>query len=330
MEKFRIHFRGRGSLDVTFGAIKLGVLASQRVAGEGVIEFFDLPILLRVAFGASGALVVLRTYVGFMEIPVAGHALGGLEPLPMISRDRDAVIFSNNVTLAAFQVFVRAFERIAGFFLMIEMNFFFPTAHAVAGVAIFLRPLALEEVNIVLSMTSGACACFPEKADVIGPNRAFRAFFPVTFGAFELRVFAFQIETGLFMIERFFVDVHGIIIPPLVIAMAMNAGVDQKTVESALLIRLPPDLSVTGQTLFSRHAFSRIMTFEAVGLLEFPVRVHQWARRQQLVQKPFPLPYRERAGDQEHAYHRKEEQLHKVLLGAAPSRIGAMLCSPNR
>lgn len=251
-----------------------------------MIEFLDLPAVLVMTFNAIAA-AELGTEIRFVDVLVAGLAFRGFQSVPMIFDGLGWRV--DGMALRTFEIFMRAFERIMRISGVIEFDIVLPGAHAVAHVAILLGELAAESMRIRFPVTRNTRRRFSEIKNVGLADGALGPLLNVTLGALDIRVFAFEGESGFLMVERLLVDVNGVVIASLMVVMTMDAGIDHQTVIAAFLVDLNTDFFVTVQALRVRNAFAGLVAFQTLAALEILVSFDQRTWREKLVQQAFAL-----------------------------------------
>ena len=183
-------------LYVTLLALKLRMLSLQRITGDRVIELLNFPDFLTMAFGTIAVSETRAEFAGMLVL-VAGEALIPFQLRPMIPGLGTLRI----VTLRTLQFPVLSSQLISCIFAVVELEIRFPLLHSVAGIAILLRPLSVEMMNIVFFVATDTGCLQSEEMRVLGSwNRLrfepFPAGFLMALLALDLGMLALEPVSG--------------------------------------------------------------------------------------------------------------------------------------
>lgn len=334
LEDELLHRDPGGFLDVTLLALKFRVFSLQWIAGDRMIELLDFPDLLAMAFGAI-TVCETRTEFAGMLVLMTGKALVLFQLRPMIPGFATLRI----VTLRTLQFPVLSNQLITGILAVVELEIRFPLPHSVAGIAIFLRPIACEMMDVVLFVATDTGCFQSEEMRILGPRNRLgleplASGFLMAFLTLDLGMFAFKPVSGFRVIKTRKIHFGGIKTPAMMVGVAFDTGLPGKSMKAGFFFNLNADILVAFQALFIRNALPRSMALKAIRLFQFGVPGHQGPRSEKFIQKTFGLhSFRERTGREREEQDQRSQQpenLHKRLRGGAPSRRGATSSEPNR
>ena len=171
----------------------------------------------------------------------------------------------SDMALRALQLRVFSFQNIFGVFIVVKVKLSFPIAKTVAGGAVFFRELSFEKVNIIFFVTADAGHGRAKVLNVMLSNHLFGSFGRVTLFAFDLSMFALENISSFFVvIEGLCVDQRAIIISPLVVRVALAAGLGMNSVIALLQLHKMANFFVAFHALGIINSLAGRMTLQTV------------------------------------------------------------------
>lgn len=271
---------------VTVLAGNRGVFAQQRVLRLAVIEAVAGIDLLPAACHMAQRAIAAKGLA--MNVFVTRPAIGVLHKIPVRNSGGFLVDRNRLVAPVAGDVDMQARERVTAL-VMREPRWFFPR---VLRVAIGARALQLAHVHVAMASRAGGFQsrkCLFELATFERrPVPRIDVFCGVALRALQLRVFPFELPTGLKVVELFLRHrpSHYLMVQPVVLGMAARAIViagrrfNLRGVIPALLRQAKSNFLVTVQTAQLWRSRAEHVAFSA---LQRPVEIvmclAEWTRR---------------------------------------------------